>query len=162
MSVDVQESGGFHTWVLVRAYNDEGKSRMVWAGRLETWGDIEAKAEEFKVLPKMVFIDSGDQTRDVYYQCCLHGWIALVGSDRSSFSEIVNEKKVTRPFAESLMATPYRVRQGNLGLGGSGGYVQFGGGLTHPSKTYSPTSSTPKDLWPMMPPKFGTTILEQR
>jgi len=106
MSVDVQESGGFHTWVLVRAYNDEGKSRMVWAGRLETWGDIEAKADEFKVQPKMVFIDSGDQTRDVYYQCCLHGWIALVGSDRSSFSEIVGEQKVTRPFARISNGDP--------------------------------------------------------
>jgi hypothetical protein len=79
---------------------------MVWAGRLETWGDIEAKAEEFKVQPKMVFCDSGDQTREVYYQCCLHGWIALVGSDRSSFSEIVGEQKVTRPFARISNGDP--------------------------------------------------------
>ena len=117
MSVDVQESGGFHTWVLVRAYNDEGKSRMVWAGRLETWGDIEAKADEFKVLPKMVFIDSGDQTRDVYYQCCLHGWIALVGSDRSSFSEIVGEQKVTRPFARISNGDPLSGKTGQSRVG---------------------------------------------
>jgi hypothetical protein len=79
---------------------------MVWFGRLETWGDIQAKAQEFNVEPKCVFVDSGDQTRDVYYQCCVNGWIALVGSDRASFSEIVNNEKITRPFARIANGDP--------------------------------------------------------
>jgi phage terminase large subunit GpA-like protein len=107
MAVDVQESGGFHTWAVVRAYDADGKSRMVWAGRLETWGDVAAKADEFRVEPKYVFVDSGDQTRAVYEMCCRNGWIALVGSDKSSFSEIVNNEKVTRPFARIANGDPF-------------------------------------------------------
>ena len=99
MACDIQEAGGFHAWSIVRAWDSEGKSRLVWAGRLETWGDIQAKAEEFGVKPAAVFCDSGDQTRDVYLQCCKNGWIALVGSDKSSFSEIVGNAKVQRPYA---------------------------------------------------------------
>ena len=34
MSCDIQEAGGFHAWAIVRAWNTEGKSRLVWAGRL--------------------------------------------------------------------------------------------------------------------------------
>jgi hypothetical protein len=59
MACDIQEAGGFHAWCVVRAWDLEGRSRLVWAGRLETWGDIQAKAEEFGVESKCVFCDSG-------------------------------------------------------------------------------------------------------
>jgi hypothetical protein len=107
MSCDIQEAGGFHAWCVVRAWDLEGKSRLVWAGRLETWGDIKAKQEEFNVEPKCCLIDSGDQTRDVYLHCCKWGFIALVGSDRSSFSEIVNEQKVQRPYSRIANGDPF-------------------------------------------------------
>jgi hypothetical protein len=107
MSVDVQESGGFHTWALVRAYNGEGKSRMVWAGRLETWGDVAAKADEFEVEPRCVVIDTGDQTRLCYEWICKMGWLGLVGSDKSSFSEIVGQQKIARPFARIANGDPF-------------------------------------------------------
>lgn len=107
MSVDVQESGGFHTWALVRAYNGEGKSRMVWAGRLETWGDVAAKADEFGVEPRCVVIDTGDQTRLCYEWICKMGWLGLVGSDKASFSEIVGQQKIARPFARIANGDPF-------------------------------------------------------
>lgn len=107
MACDIQEAGGFHAWCVVRAWDMDGKSRLVWAGRLETWGDIKAKADEFNVEPKAVFIDSGDQTRDVYLHCCQWGFIALVGSDKSSFSEIVGEQRVQRPYARIANGDPF-------------------------------------------------------
>jgi len=107
MACDIQEAGGFHAWSIVRAWDNEGKSRLVWAGRLETWGDIQAKAEEFKVEAKCVFCDSGDQTRDVYLHCCKNGWMALVGSDKTSFSEIVGQQKIQRPFARIANGDPF-------------------------------------------------------
>jgi len=107
MACDIQEAGGFHAWCVVRAWDMDGKSRLVWAGRLETWGDIKAKADEFNVEPKATFIDSGDQTRDVYLHCCQWGFIALVGSDKSSFSEIVGEQRVQRPFARIANGDPF-------------------------------------------------------
>ena len=107
MACDIQEAGGFHAWCVVRAWDLEGKSRLVWAGRLETWGDIKAKADEFNVEPRAVFVDSGDQTRDVYLHCCQWGFIALVGSDRTSFSEIVGDQKVQRPYARIANGDPF-------------------------------------------------------
>jgi hypothetical protein len=107
MSCDIQEAGGFHAWCVVRAWDLEGKPRLVWAGRLETWGDIKAKQDEFGVEDKCVLIDSGDQTRDVYLNCCKNGWVALVGSDKTSFSEIVNEQKVQRPYARIANGDPF-------------------------------------------------------
>ena len=107
MACDIQEAGGFHAWSIVRAWDSEGKSRLVWAGRLETWGDIQAKAEEFGVESKSVFCDSGDQTRDVYLHCCKNGWIALVGSDKTSFSEIIGQQKIQRPFSRIANGDPF-------------------------------------------------------
>jgi len=107
MACDIQEAGGFHAWCVVRAWDLEGRSRLVWAGRLETWGDIQAKAEEFGVEHKCVFCDSGDQTRDVYLNCCKNGWMALVGSDRASFSEIVDDRKLQRPYARIANGDPF-------------------------------------------------------
>ena len=60
MSVDVQESGGFHTWCVVRGWQKNGESRLVWCGKLETWGDVVAKQDEFEIKSTCVFIDSGD------------------------------------------------------------------------------------------------------
>jgi len=111
MSCDIQEAGGFHAWAIIRAWDTEGKSRLVWAGRLETWGDIQAKAEEFSVKSAAVFCDSGDQTRDVYLNCCKNGWIALVGSDKTSFSEIVGNAKVQRPYARIANGDPFSGKQ---------------------------------------------------
>jgi len=107
MACDIQEAGGFHAWCIVRAWDAEGKSRLVWAGRLETWGDIKAKQEEYNVEPKCCFIDSGDQTRDVYLHCCEWGFIALVGSDKTSFSEITGDLKVQRPYSRLANGDPF-------------------------------------------------------
>ena len=61
--------------------------------------------------PAAVFCDSGDQTRDVYLQCCKNGWIALVGSDKTSFSEIVGNAKVQRPYARIANGDPFSGKQ---------------------------------------------------
>jgi hypothetical protein len=113
MGVDVQEAGGFHTWVVVRAWAEDGKSRLIWAGRIESWGDLREKQLEFKIENDSVFIDSGAQTRDVYEQCCIHGWIALFGSDQAGFPIRINNTKIMRPFVRIANGDPLSGKAGS-------------------------------------------------
>ena len=107
MSVDVQESKGFHTWVVVRGWKSNGESRLIWCGRIESWGDLVALQQEYSIKSTCVFVDSGDQTRMVYEQCCKNGWIALFGSDQSGFAELINGHKVSRPFVRIASGDPF-------------------------------------------------------
>lgn len=76
LTVDVQET---EFWGVVRAWSKTGESRMLWAGRLVSWGDIRAKQLEFKVPDSAVLVDSGDDTRTVYQQCAIHGHLEVKG-----------------------------------------------------------------------------------
>ena len=48
-----------------------------------------------------------EKTRDVYLHCCKNGWIALVGSDKTSFSEIIGQQKIQRPFSRIANGDPF-------------------------------------------------------
>lgn len=107
MSIDVQEAGGFHVWAVIRGWTKSGETRLIWCGKLESWGDVTERVFHFNINPRAVFIDAGDQTRDVYRVCCENGYIALIGSDRPSFSEIENHQKIERPYVRSASGDPF-------------------------------------------------------
>ena len=106
MTVDVQDAGGRHFWAVIRDWAKDGRSRGRWAGRVESWDDLERIREEQKIRPPCVFIDSAFATREVYYACCRFGWVALRGSDNESFAWIDNGKKVQRAYARPERGDP--------------------------------------------------------
>lgn len=129
MTVDVQEK---EFWVIIRAWSKTGESRLLWAGRLHTWHDLDAKQAEFKVLPQCVFVDCGNDTNKVIRECALRnklvkvggrydwvGWKALDGHNRETKSftyKPKNAKPMLLPYS-----WPPKYHNGTSGAGGSGG-----------------------------------------
>lgn len=111
MAVDVQE---IEFWAVVRAWGDN-ESRLLWAGRLDAWDDVEAKQREFSVGDSCVFVDSSYDTRNVYMRCARHnqlierngrkdwvGWKALNGEESPGKSFTYRPRKgqaVVLPFS---------------------------------------------------------------
>lgn len=106
MTVDVQDSGGRHFWVVIRDWSKDGRSRGRWAGRVETWDDLEGLREENEVRASCVFVDSAFATREVYFACCRFGWVALRGSDNESFTWNNNGRRVQRAYSRPERGDP--------------------------------------------------------
>lgn len=77
MTVDVQEDC---FWAVIRAWAKSAESRLLWTGKLFTWGDVRKKQDEFKVYDGSVIVDSGDgnRTLEVYGRCAENGHIEIV------------------------------------------------------------------------------------
>ena len=106
MTVDVQDQGGRHFWVVIRDWAKDGRSRGRWAGRIETWDDLEKLREQHEVRPPCVFVDSAFASREVYFACCRFGYVALRGSDQESFTWADNGRKVQRAYARPERGDP--------------------------------------------------------
>jgi hypothetical protein len=106
MTVDVQDQGGRHFWAVIRDWSKDGRSRGRWAGRIETWDDLEKVREENEIRPPCVFVDSAFATREVYFACCRFGYVALRGSDQESFTWSDNGRKVQRAYARPERGDP--------------------------------------------------------
>lgn len=98
MTIDVQKG---HFWVRVRAWKIENgaKSRLIWAGRADTWQTLFTLQERFGVEHHNVFIDGryniDEIVRQIYQHCgepkwelsrkggdaFAHHWNILIGQD---------------------------------------------------------------------------------
>lgn len=99
ITADIQEAKGFHMWVVVRGWKNNGESKLEWCGRLESWDALRALQLDWKVTDKMVFCDSGSNTREVYFQSCKWGWTCLLGSDSAQFVHITPTGRMIRPYS---------------------------------------------------------------
>jgi hypothetical protein len=106
MTIDVQDAGGRHFWVVIRDWSKDGRSRGRWAGRVETWDDLERIRAENEIRQPCVFVDSAFATREVYFMCCRFGWVSLRGSDNESFTWIDGGKRVQRAYAKPERGDP--------------------------------------------------------
>lgn len=89
LTIDVQQESEFY-WV-VRAWGMK-ESRRLGFGRAFGYAELAKVAEEFKVQPNHVLIDSGYDTKEVYFQCCRYGWIALKGEDLEFFQHSIKRQ----------------------------------------------------------------------
>lgn len=129
LSNDVQKD---HFWTVCRAYNREGKSRLIWCGRLETYDQIEAKRIELKVDPRRTGIDCVFDTNIVHQHCVKFGWLGLWARDVPYFPKIrPNQKPLHLPYSEP--------QRGHVGLG-LGGKMQV-------AVYFFWSNPTIKDLW---------------
>lgn len=132
MTVDVQQT---HFWVLIRAWSTsrDGRSRGVWYARAETWLEVEAKANEYKVHPGCVFVDSSFDTMKVYAECAFRnrivsdkfkrktweGWTALNGEAEARKSFVVKGARgqsVVLPHSEARFVPAKEGMAQKLGL----------------------------------------------
>jgi phage terminase large subunit GpA-like protein len=72
LTVDCQASSP-HFWFVVRAWNEDGSSRAIEAGPLDTWHDVREKQGQHGVQDVHVVIDSGYDAPTVYSECLRWG-----------------------------------------------------------------------------------------
>ncbi len=98
LTVDVQMD---HFFAVVRSWSANASSRLVYCGKLQTWEDIEAIQLKYEIYPKLVFIDAGYSTFEVYRHCAKNDWTALMGDGRKDFPHKVNGKTIQRFYSTS-------------------------------------------------------------
>jgi phage terminase large subunit GpA-like protein len=101
MGVDVQRG---HFWVVVRRWAKTGHSRLMSFARVDSWGNIEAYAKQYGVHPAMVFVDSGDNTTEVYRECAKRNWKTAKGSGSEDFAVTDRDGKTSRRFYSEKQA----------------------------------------------------------
>lgn len=72
LTVDCQASSP-HFWFVVRVWNEDGSSRAIDAGPLDTWHDVREKQRQHGVQDTHVVIDSGYDAPSVYAECLRWG-----------------------------------------------------------------------------------------
>jgi phage terminase large subunit GpA-like protein len=82
LTVDCQMD---HMFLVVRGWSANGSSRLVWNERVLTFTDVEVVQERFGIHPNLVLVDAGHATYDVYRECSVRGWIALIGDRRPTY-----------------------------------------------------------------------------
>lgn len=99
--VDVQERGGRHFWVVIRAWGGGGISRLVNAYRAESWDEVKRRIEENRVNPKRVGVDSRHATEEVKEVCAKEGWHYLI-------ADAVREEFEWRKPGNVIVRRPYK------------------------------------------------------
>ncbi len=62
LTIDVQQD---HFWAVIRAWRGDGSSRLLYAGKLQTWDALRQLQGRFKVQNKCVLVDRGYKKDDV-------------------------------------------------------------------------------------------------
>jgi phage terminase large subunit GpA-like protein len=101
MGVDVQRG---HFWVVVRRWAKTGHSRLLAFSRIESWDNIQAFAKQHGVHPAMVFVDSGDNTTEVYRECAKRNWKTAKGSGSEDFAVTDKDGKTSRRYYSEKQA----------------------------------------------------------
>ena len=77
MTVDCQQD---HYWGIVRAWDKQGRSRLLWAGMILTPDQIREIQTRLKVQDKRTLLDAGNSFHGrIYDTCARYGWTALIG-----------------------------------------------------------------------------------
>ena len=93
--LDVQRG---HFWLTIRRWAKTGHSRLMLFQKVDTWGNAEAIIKEHKVNPALVFVDSGDNTSEVYRETAKRRWKCAKGSGSEDFAITDRDGKTTRRF----------------------------------------------------------------
>jgi phage terminase large subunit GpA-like protein len=92
MTIDRQQD---HFWVGIRAWAEDGRSRLLWFGKVDTWDRLKVIQETYKVENRKTQIDCGYQKDEVYKRCAQYGWFALRGDQRDSYPHKGRDGKTT-------------------------------------------------------------------
>ncbi len=97
MTVDCQnELEDF--WLVVRAWAEDGSSRLVDFKRPKSFEEIEELRKKHNVKPHLTFLDCGYERYRVLSECAKRGWAAMRGEDVEDYLH-TGKRKVRRPYA---------------------------------------------------------------
>jgi hypothetical protein len=93
--VDVQRG---HFWVVIRSWSTTGQSRLVAFSKIDTWNGVEDYLKKHMVNPALVFVDSGDNTQEVYRETAKRRWKCARGSGQEDFAVKDRDGKTIRRY----------------------------------------------------------------
>jgi len=97
LTVDRQQD---HFWACIRAWSADGRSRLLFYGKIDTWDEIELLRMKYKVDARKTQVDCGFQTDEVYKRCAKYGWLALRGDRRNQYPhKTPNQPTIYKPFS---------------------------------------------------------------
>ena len=103
MCVDVQQD---HFWVVIRAFSIEGKSRLLYEGKIDEWEGLRMLRERMKVPNRCVFVDRGYRPDTVALECKKsmtaddpNPWNCLLGEESNGYATKVRKRRVIKPFS---------------------------------------------------------------
>ena len=121
MTVDVQQD---HFWSVIRAFSIEGKSRLLYEGKIETWEALRMLRERMNVLNRCVFVDRGYRPETVALECAKgatsddpNPWNCLLGEESNGYATKVGKRRVIKPFSN--------IQHGRTTAGMRWKYVKF-------------------------------------
>jgi len=109
MTVDVQQD---HFWVLVRAWSIEGKSRLIYEGKIDEWEGLRMLRDRMKVPNRCVFVDRGYRPDIVAMECRKsvttedpNPWNCLLGEESNGYAVKIGKRRVVKPYSSIHRAT---------------------------------------------------------
>ncbi len=110
MACDAQIKGGLHFVCEIRAFAADGRSRLLWAGRLESYAEIAEKREEYQLQASPVGIDSRHDIAEVENMCAQYGWLSLLGDDGTEYPH--RDKNNARGMVMKRWSSPRKIMTG--------------------------------------------------
>jgi len=112
---------GAHRWIVVRSFGPM-ECRTIWAGRLDTWEEVEEKRIEHGVEPARTLVDMAYDTPAVQEVCVRYGWQGLWGDNTAKRSFPHHETVLVNNHPQRLTRKlPYSpVNLGHVGIGKGG------------------------------------------
>ena len=103
MTVDVQQD---HFWAVVRAWSIEGKSRLLYEGKIDEWEGLRMLRDRMKVPNRCVFVDRGYRPDTVALECRKsvtaedpNPWNCLLGEEANGYATKIGKRRVIKPFS---------------------------------------------------------------
>lgn len=128
-TVDVQERGGRHFWVTVRAWAAGGRSRLINAYRCESWDEVSDRIDENHVKARRVGVDSRHATEEVKEMCAAKGWFFMIADagDKEYATRLPSGIVIRRPYMQQRW---HDTRQTHDPRNPAGRKPQFAAGYT--------------------------------
>lgn len=93
---------GVHFWGQADEFLKNGTSRRLDYRRLESWADCRAFQLHHGVADSDAFPDAGHRGKEVFKQCALYKWYALIASDAEEFHHTIKVEmkptQITNPY----------------------------------------------------------------
>ncbi len=89
MTVDVQMD---HFWWLITQWSPDGSSRRIDWGTAHTWEELLEQQEKYRVSSSLVGVDAGFNSYEVYQRCAEHGWVALMGDRKATWTHRLKQR----------------------------------------------------------------------
>jgi hypothetical protein len=115
---DFQEGRGNdtrHFKVVARAWREDGSSRLLWEGRVNSPEKIYELQLALQVRPACVCVDGAHEMNFIAGICAKYGWTVLIGDDPETFPHKPKkrgEKPIQRPFSPRFKIDPMRGKAG--------------------------------------------------